>query len=35
VEIDLRLKNLSAGHAPPPGAFTLLPPAGMPIVELE
>ncbi len=35
IEIDLRLKNVIADHAPPNSAFTLLPPAGMPIIELD
>jgi len=35
VEIDLRLKNLTAGHAPPVSAFTLLPPPEMKIIELD
>ncbi len=35
VELDLRLKNLSAGHPPPQQAFALAPPAGMQIVDLD
>jgi len=29
------LKKLTADHAPPPSAFVLQPPPGMPIVELD
>jgi hypothetical protein len=35
IEIDLKLKNILAGKPPPAAAFTLLPPAGMRIEELE
>lgn len=35
IEIDLKLKNILAGKPPPAAAFTLVPPAGMRIEELE
>lgn len=35
IEIDLKLKNILAGKPPPAAAFTLVPPPGMRIEELE
>ncbi len=35
IEIDLKLKNILAGKPPPAAAFTLVPPAGMRVEELE
>ena len=35
IEIDLKLRNILAGKPPPASAFTLLPPPGMRVEELE